>query len=93
LQRLPFSFVDLPDEAWLWGACSHPASWSSGSSAQAMIFPPSHIAQRSPATVKTFLLAHHHPLKMLIMIMAARRRHMQRPSAELWVLIRDEFFW
>jgi len=31
-------------------------------------------------------------LKMMIMIMAARRRHMRHPPPKLWDLIRDEHF-
>jgi len=30
---------------------------------------------------------------MLLLILAARKRRMRHPPAELWVLIRDEFFW
>lgn len=43
-----------------------------------------------PAT-KAFLFQHHHPLKMLLLILAARRCRMRHLPPELWVLIRDEF--
>jgi len=58
----------------------------------ALTFPPESVARCGIPAVQAFLLAHHHPLKMLIMIMTARHRRMRRPPAELWALIRDEHF-
>ena len=58
-----------------------------------MVFPPQLVMWRGQREIKAFLLAHHHPLKMLLLILAARRRRVRHPPAELWVLIRDEYFW
>jgi len=60
----------------------------------ALKFPPASIVSvdQGVSTIKTFLLAHHNALKIMMTILAARRRHMRHPPPELWVLIRDEFF-
>jgi hypothetical protein len=57
----------------------------------ALAFPPMNVVRHGMRAIKKFLFVHHHPLKMLFLILAARRRRMRHLPPELWVLIRDEF--
>ena len=56
------------------------------------VFPPADVVEAGMPAIREFLLAHYHPLKILLLILAARRRRMRHLPAELWVLIREEFF-
>jgi len=80
LKRLPFSMTRLPD-----GLALYYRNIVS-------TFPPKDVVEQGMPAIKAFLLTHHHPLKMLYLILSARRRRMRHPPAELWALIRDEYF-
>jgi hypothetical protein len=41
--------------------------------------------------VRRFLLNHNHPLKILLLVLAARRHRMRHPPSEVWQLMHDEF--
>ena len=57
-----------------------------------MTFPPAAVAAQGLPAVKHFMFGAHFSLIMLLLILAARRRRMRHPPAELWALVRDEFF-
>jgi len=58
----------------------------------ALTFPPQTVITMGMPRIRKFLIKHHHPLKILLLILAARRRRMRHLPAELWALMRDDFF-
>lgn len=81
LARLPVSFAFLPP-----GLSVH---WAD---ADSLVFPPMYVKRFSLTAVREFLLEHNEPLKMLLLILSARRRRVCHLPAELWVLMLDKFF-
>jgi len=57
-----------------------------------LIIPPPAVVDEGFSAIRAFLVAHNYPLKILFLILTARRRRMRCLPAELWVLLRDEFF-
>jgi hypothetical protein len=57
-----------------------------------MFFPPAAVAAQGLSAVKRFMFGDQFAPIMLLLILAARRRRMRHPPAELWALVRDEFF-
>jgi hypothetical protein len=53
--------------------------------------PPLISAKLGTPAIKAFLLMHHYPLKVLVLIIFARCRRMRHLPPELWELICDEF--
>jgi hypothetical protein len=78
LTKLPLSFAFLPDTLKF-------------APSQSVVFPPACTMDEGLPAIKAFLLNRHHPLKMLLLALAARRRRMRHLPPELWMLIRDEF--
>jgi len=76
--RLPLSFAFLPDTLCLLSSPS-------------LVFPPARIIRQGMPATKAFLLLCHHPLKILLLILAARRCRLRHPPPELWELIHNEF--
>ena len=54
-----------------------------------MVFPPTDVVE-SPAMITMFLRRHNHPLKILLLILAARRRRIRHLPAEIWELVYTE---
>jgi len=80
LRRLPFACIAIP-EVRLGNYFSN----------YGMTFPPMDVLRKGSTAVKAFLLAHHHPLKILYLITSARRRRIRHLPAELWMLLSDDF--
>jgi len=70
------SFAFLPDDFWVPVYNLH-----------ALTFPPRTVAGRGIPAIRAYLLAHNHPLKIMLLILAARRRRARHPPPELWGLI------
>jgi hypothetical protein len=63
------------------------------SSAEAdMFFPLAVVVAQGLSAVKRFMFRAQFAPIMLLLILAARRRRMRHLPAELWALMRDEFF-
>jgi len=78
LKKLPFCA-----ETWPADTCIE---------SHAMEFPPIDVVKRGMHATRAYMQAHGCRLRMLILIMASRRRRLRHVPAELWVLIRDEYF-
>lgn len=81
ITRLPLSFAFLPDNLQL---CLP--------SRYCLVFPPEEVRHLGIPAVRNYLLRHNHPLKMFLLILAARRRRIRHLPAELWVLMLEEYF-
>jgi hypothetical protein len=79
LARLPLSFAYLPLHTLHMRGCS------------ALTSPPVAVVRQGMPAIETFLLAHYPQVKMMFLVLAARRRRMRHLPAELWVLIHNEF--
>jgi hypothetical protein len=73
LSRLPLSCIHFSDELII------ARSWRDQST-----FPPTNVMTQSTSTIKEFIWRHHTPIKILFLVMGARRRRMRRPPAEVW---------
>jgi hypothetical protein len=73
LTRLPLSCIHFSDELII------ARSWGDQST-----FPPTNVMNQSMSKIKEFIWRHHTPIKILFLILGARRRRMRRPPAEVW---------
>jgi len=69
LTRLPLSFAFLPGDTCL---CIDQVP---------LVFPP--CGDGDLQAIRMFLLAHHHPLKILLLVLGAHRRRIRHPPPEL----------
>ncbi len=77
LTALPFAFAFLPDTFVLRLANT------------SLQLPPTAILKQGLPAIRATLLRHHYPLKILLLILGARRRRTRHLPAELWALLRD----